>query len=117
MIELVIWAAVVLGACVLLRRRHNTDAGWTWATGAAFVTLVAVAGETITSGRAGLLLPPAIAGVFVALPYLTVAAVLVVVGPHVAARARATRPWRWAIIGWCVWSVLLTPVLVPFLVR
>ncbi len=120
MVVLDVWALAVLLGCVLIARRHARERSWTMALIGAAVAVAALIGESVMVGQpaslasAVLLTGPALLGVFVILPYLSVVAALVEVGPRITARARllAARPWLWAVLGWVVWTVLLSPTIV-----
>lgn len=120
MIVLDVWALAVLAGCVWIAQRHGGQRAWTGAVIVAAIAVVSLLGETVVAGKSAglgealLLIAPALGSVFIVLPYLTVAAALVTVGPRITARARplAARPWLWAVLGWVVWTVLLSPTIV-----
>lgn len=120
MVVLDVWALAVLVGCALIARRHARERSWTLALIGAAVAVAALLGESVMVGQpaslasAVLLTGPALLGVFVILPYLSVIAALVEVGPRITARARplAARAWLWALLGWVVWTVLLSPTIV-----
>ncbi len=123
MIVLDVWALAVLLGCALIARRHVRERSWTLALIGAAVAVAALLGEWLMVGRpanlttALLLTAPALLGVFVILPYLTVVELFVTVGPRLTARLRGASPWLWAILGWVVWTVLLAPTIAGQVLR
>ncbi len=118
-----VWALAVLLGCALIARRHARERSWTMALIGAAVAVAALLGEWLMVGRpanlttALLLTAPALLGVFVVLPYLTVVELFVTVGPRLTARLRGASPWLWAILGWVVWTVLLAPTIAGQVLR
>jgi len=98
MIVLDVWALAVLLGCALIARRHARERSWTMALLGAAVAVAALLGEWLMVGRpanlttALLLTAPALLGVFVVLPYLTVVELFVTVGPRLTARLRGAKP-------------------------
>ncbi len=123
MIILDVWAVAVLAACVVIARGHPGERIWTVAFVGAAVAVASLLGESLIVGRqasmtsALLLIAPALLGVFVLLPYLTVVTLFVTVGPHLTARLRNANPWPWSLLGWVVWTVFLTPTIASQVMR